>query len=586
MCDNVSKTSSVISGQLRPSSDSIDSTESSGSFDAGGKTLTVKRANVPKNFFGDELPSNLDKIRQKRHPEPERRLAGRVKPGVSAGTKAKAVGGALLMAGAGAAIGAAVGSVIPLAGTIVGAIVGGASGGVLGSIGAGAKLAGESEDLLDTTRGNRGLARRVQRNARWSWARALTPGRLARGVAQLLPLSGHSYNPISMAATGVAGVGRGKIHPVEVPISDPGRSGTRQDARDNLRYAVAMQMGYSNFSTPKAMELRNPTQLIYRYNKDAAKKLPETAHIQEIFGADGPHPKEDAPVWDYVNLVPPRSSPLNYQPNEKEAKAYAIFEGLPENLKASLQENFGRFKDPHTGNHMRLLYDAANNEVVIAHSGSADPFGRRDEMGATQWRGNLANYSGGVPPSVKQSIAVGKAVRDAVAQHNEDSKHHPDFKPIGVTSVGHSRGGLMAQAEALANGGRAVCANSEPLGVGVRQHVGMLYSQDKPVGTEIVQLSTRGDFITDAEHSAVAKTGKGAAALAESIGGWGVPANAGSFVRFQGDPDHAAHPEFFHQLAFSAARPADVVQPHEDYYLDRSTGQIAPGALARNDEDD
>ena len=506
----------------------------------------------------------------------------------------KAAVGSLGVTGSGAAVGAVLGTfVFPGVGTAVGAAVGGAIGAGVSAIESLFYAADAKTDWLDS-RGNRFIDR-FQRNARWTPLRMLRPSSLAKGLLRLVPLSSRSrLNPVAIAATGTVRTGRSVLEatglqqakPVQVPLHDPGRRGTPADARAYLRYATAMSMAYSDSPNNfHASSYANPGQLLQTLNDD-------------IHGDDNSNPKPDQKDKKYLiagkfdnksyqedienyktsreidnlrdALVDKNSTPDTVRPDvprwnyntlgtgARNSVERQIFQRLPDSLQQSLQKGRGVFRDTRTGNNIMMMFDTVNNEVVIAHSGSGQYSLSlsKGEIGRSQWHGNIANYAGRVPPSVEQSIAVGKAVRDAVSQYCLDNNIDP---PITVTSVGHSRGGLMAQAEALANGGKAVVANAEPMGMGVRQRVGMLYSQDKPVDTEIVQISNKNDFLTD-QHL----VNRGARLL-ETVTGIGMPANAGHFIRFDGDSEIAGHPGFLAHLAHDAVHEPDEVRPHAGY---------------------
>ena len=158
----------------------------------------------------------------------------------------------------------------------------------------------------------------------------------------------------------------------------------------------------------------------------------------------------------------------------------------------------GEFKDKWTGNHITLNYDSLNREVIVAFNGTEDD---------TTFNSNIGNYLGQVPPSVKQACKVGAAVRDSVRRYNERMQGELGFKSIKVVSVGHSRGGMMAQAEAIRNGGRAVTMNPEPLGFAVRAYVGVHDSSKVKPKTEITNLSVNDEWLSG--KSGMRKVGRG-----------------------------------------------------------------------------
>ncbi|WP_298773141.1 hypothetical protein [uncultured Shewanella sp.] len=140
-----------------------------------------------------------------------------------------------------------------------------------------------------------------------------------------------------------------------------------------------------------------------------------------------------------------------------------------------------------------------------------------------QTASNTANWFGGVPPSIKQAVALGNILKNIVNHYNKSSE-----QPIKLSHVGHSRGGLMAQAAALKTETKAVCSNSEQMGKGVQKYVGMHYNYLKSKETEIIQLNHKHDTLS---------TQYGLRLLGQAtkqLLGWDVPLNAGKTYRLAG----------------------------------------------------
>ncbi|MEO1018824.1 MAG: hypothetical protein AAFY56_14195, partial [Pseudomonadota bacterium] len=174
-----------------------------------------------------------------------------------------------------------------------------------------------------------------------------------------------------------------------------------------------------------------------------------------------------------------------------------IFDRLPQSLQDSLQRGNGVFRDQDTGNNVRLLYDRANNEVVMSFNGTSGGLhnavaGNKGIVRA-QNRTNVSNYMGGTPPSVKQAVAIGKAVRGAVDDYNQTQ---PPTQKLDVVSTGHSRGGLLATVEAVKNHGKAVTFNPEPMGAGVRDYCDLYSSNVVHEDVDVTNYSVKNEYVS------------------------------------------------------------------------------------------
>lgn len=462
--------------------------------------------------------------------------------GTAAGTAVGAVvaGVALTTLAAGAIV-ATGGLIIPI-GAAVGLLVGAAVGAAHG--GASARRA--KADYLDTRQQGT-----VQRASKYGWLRMLMPKQLGRRVwRSIKPASrsvvGRLWNFTTKKCKG------GK----KLKMEDRGRNARPSEARRDLRYAVASDVAYSmsapgpedgrfdnnasaekfkasqqtgkanskflapgdaltdnqitellakhapnyppdpnNATTPK--KRKELTKELKAYNKDQRAydreryaELHKSAIRNQATAAvtnAAFEKNEGVKPWEFKTIGP------NAKPGSEE---HEIFKRLPESLQQSLTDGQGVFRDPDTGNNVRIMYDKANDEVVIAYNGTGggDPAfwghgGTPSER--AQNRTNLSNLAGGTPPSVKQAVAIGKAVREAVQKHNDHNQAN-----INVVSTGHSRGGLLATVDAIKNRGKAVTFNPEALGAGVRDYCGIYTNNRVPEDVDITVYSTRNEHVS------------------------------------------------------------------------------------------
>ena len=185
--------------------------------------------------------------------------------------------------------------------------------------------------------------------------------------------------------------------------------------------------------------------------------------------------------------------------------------------------------DHSTGSRIALLMDESdpqNPELIMAHQGSTgDPsasvlFGgkflkehgemtdeertRRQQENSNMrtWLDNRPNYAGNIPASAYQAVATCKKIREYVAEENAKAlSTNPNAPQIKIKSVGHSRGGMLAQVEAGANGGHAICGNSEGIGRKMRRLAGLFKLGKKMnADTQIEHLMVKGDGFSNSKH--------------------------------------------------------------------------------------
>jgi hypothetical protein len=522
---------------------SLSSTDRRRNDEVGRRLLVPHQSSTPPQPRPDARPkaprslANRAVVNQqpKKHTYPKSKALVGVVAGGAAGaaTGALAAGGVAGLTALGAAvsgglIGAAVGSTVPIVGTVIGAAVGVALG-----IAWGIRAKARQADMLDTK--TRSWARTCQRHPAFAWARALDPVKLLKGIGRKIPLVSGRRAAAVRAGTQF----RNCCQPIDasrqVKWEERGQDATADDAKGALRYAVAAQMSYlteNNFNRKNMGSSQNYEDFTL-ISKNFWQEIPPnsikgqrrvTARFQSMQSAYAD------------NMTHRQGQGWNFQPIGRYATAdggigRAIFNKLPDSLRRSVDAD-GSFHDPHTGNRIMLHYDVTNNEVVMAFSGTGSS---HKYTSLNQDLGNIANYLGGVPPSLEQAVAVGKAVRDAVAEYNGANPHQ---QPIGVVSTGHSRGGLQATVEAIKNGGKAETFNPEAMGGGVREYCGILRSDRLPPGVEITNHSVVDDF---ASGSAV---GSGIGNAWETVTGLPAPFIPGRrLVYAKGKGAPGSHPD-------------------------------------------
>ncbi|WP_299491292.1 hypothetical protein [uncultured Shewanella sp.] len=344
-----------------------------------------------------------------------------------------------------------------------------------------------------------------KKNAKWSLIRSLcTPKGIGRSMRAIIPCP-MVKKAISACTVKVCDMKRAShdgILPspkfVSIPmggwekLSPKPQIGDKALAKDYLRYAAAMDY----VGKPKNYQAVS-----------SSRALSSDVIDQSSQG------------WQYkaVNQLNLSRSPIISR----------FFSALPEAVRNGLDDS-GTFKDKRTGNVISLLFDEKRNELVVCHGGTACGFDGANgkKLLQSQVIGNMSNWCGAIPPSVEQAIAFGKVVKHTVEKMNKGLLEKSHLK---MTHVGHSRGGLMAQASALANECKGVCSNAEPMGAGVQRLVGMAYNQIKPQGTEVIQFNHRHDSLST--HSYMKGFGQG---VIKHTLGWNVPLNAGETFRMAG----------------------------------------------------
>ena len=428
-------------------------------------------------------------------------------------------------------IGAAAGSAVPVVGTIVGAGVGLLVGALVGHVYGRASAETANADYLDTRPNAPG--NRLQRSSHWALQRATMPENLGkRGLRLAKPARRWWVWRICI-----------NLKRLCVSISDDkqllewearGHNATVEEAADDLRYAVASEMAYTSKTREKD---DNRFQRMHTF--DAYKQ--SVKDFIDMYGACSEDPKDvtqetlktlvaiprrkdsdyeeyskckDDNEWRKLKYAEDHNEWLRYGdgyrtilkalsnesvtkwdfrtigPDAEEGSVeHQIYKALPKDLRRSLRKDRDVFRDPFTGTSARLVYDRANNDVVICYNAS----GGNNDLEAEQDMGSAANYLNEPLPSASQAKSLGKAVRDAVS---EVDFNQPANQKIKVVSTGHCRGGLLANKDAEANVGTSITFNPAPEGGALRDEDGLYSSEVVPKGVNIKNYSVRNDLIS------------------------------------------------------------------------------------------
>ena len=431
-------------------------------------------------------------------------------------------------------IGAAAGSAVPVVGTIVGASVGLLVGALVGHIYGRASAETANADYLNTDPDAPG--NRLQRSQNWALQRATMPENLGkRGLRLAKPARRWWVWRICI-----------NLKRLCVSISDDkkalewearGRNAVAGEARNDLRYTVAAEMSYTHKDGTEAENrhfeethstaayLAKAREADKKYGKmfDKIQKRPKEISEKELEDMIPlPRPKDpefldflrfsDKPnKWrrqKYAHLY--KESLIHHPRNVVRIKALSdnrvrkwdfqmigpdakdgsvakqVYEALPGNVQKSLSDNGGLFRDHLTGTNARLIYDRANNEVIISYNAA----GGNKDFDAAQAAGTAGNYANEQLPSIRQAELLGRVVREAVASVN--NRQHLN-RQITVVCTGHCRGGLMAAKDVQANGGIAITFNPEPEGGGLRDASGLYSSEVVSKEVNILNYSVRND---------------------------------------------------------------------------------------------
>ena len=431
----------------------------------------------------------------------------------------------------GGLIGAAAGSAVPVVGTIVGAGVGLLVGALVGYLSGRASAGTANADYLNTDPEN--FDNKLQRSQKWAFARATMPENLGKRGLRPLKLKRRFF--VTRIAL--------NLKRLCVSISDDkkllewearGRNALAEEARNDLRYAVAAEMSYTdqNIETDNQHFEETCSTAVYlakaRAVVDSYKGIGKNPHfisdeeLENLFPIPDVNDPEykvfqkygDPILWrkrKYIYLYVERRKRLprsmlrvNALSDERVKKwdfkmiapgaqkhsvERAIYKALPSEVKDTLRRYSGLFRDFTTGTNARLLYDRVNNEVIISYNAG----GGLDDFAAEQNGGAVGNYVGNEVQCIPQARVLGRAVRDAVDSVNAG---RPENQRIKLVCTGHCRGGLLAAKDVQHNHGTAITFNPLPEGASTRDESGLLCNEVVSKDVNIMNYSVRNDPIS------------------------------------------------------------------------------------------
>lgn len=222
-------------------------------------------------------------------------------------------------------------------------------------------------------------------------------------------------------------------------------------------------------------------------------------------------------------------------PEEKKHHLAAL-EGKFRELGFSV-DNRGNYYNTETGNMFNLVYDSERNEILICFMGLGNSEAldidqeTKNKMLSNTTGSIAADWLGGIPKATMEAIKIGKILKEIAAD--------AELTPV---LVGHSHGGGMAQAGALANGIKGISFNSRPLGAGVRRYIGQ--SKVAKNAKNLTTFSGKGDWLTG---TTVINT---LAVLFERLTGIPVPRSVGTSYKL---PELADQNSFINHVYFYEA---------------------------------
>ncbi len=180
---------------------------------------------------------------------------------------------------------------------------------------------------------------------------------------------------------------------------------------------------------------------------------------------------------------------------------------IPENHKKILNEKIlpkfaelgfkcdaqGNYYDTKTGTIFNLVYNQDKKEIVLffqgmGHHENLKPYGNvkdiKEKVGAECFKAAGADWSGGIPPSSRQAIEIGRILKDATDK--------TDMTPV---VSGHSHGGGLAQIAAASYGHKAVVFNSRPIGASTLRYMRHFFSVTENA-EKITIFSGKGDWLS------------------------------------------------------------------------------------------
>lgn len=165
----------------------------------------------------------------------------------------------------------------------------------------------------------------------------------------------------------------------------------------------------------------------------------------------------------------------------------------------------GNFYHLETGTIFNLVYDIEKKEINVCFMGLDNAelvtISKKQQasLNSVARKATIASALGSVPKAVTQAMAVGQMVKALVAGSQ--------IKPV---MVGHSHGGELAQAAAIANGIKGVVFNAAPLGKGTKKAIDAQIGKKnrQAFSQQVTAFSVKGDWLTDGSINALCRFGR------------------------------------------------------------------------------
>lgn len=248
-------------------------------------------------------------------------------------------------------------------------------------------------------------------------------------------------------------------------------------------------MRYEDLSKPDKRELRetilrdNLSYAAYMYGGAKKRDLEETRDAMQF-------------TVDVVNnnVLYWKAKPID------DAKNQVLLNIAKGCLEMGFQvDEAGNFYHLETGTIFNLVYDLKKQEVAICFMGLGNairlsvPEDQQKKINSAALKATISNSVGHVPQAISQAMRIGRLMKNKIAETG--------IQPV---MVGHSHGGVLAQAAAIANGLKGVVFNPEPVGIGTKAAI------DKRIGVEkrkafakrVTAFSVKGDWLSDGKINA------------------------------------------------------------------------------------
>lgn len=246
---------------------------------------------------------------------------------------------------------------------------------------------------------------------------------------------------------------------------------------------------YTNLSSEKHREL----------GKELAQQNMRYAGYMYDFNIENRRANRNFPEWKGETVS---SNALKGEgiPDELKEKFRALIEDKIKGEMGFKEDAQGKFYNTETGTIFTIVYDTTDKqhpEIIfcfegLGNEGNLCPISKekqkemeehKDQVGKESVKGAVADYFGGIPPSARQAMDLGKMLSTFGEENN-----------ITPVVVGHSHGGGLAQCAAAANGIKGVVFNSRPMGAGVRRYIGQKKIREN--SENIIAFSGKGDFLS------------------------------------------------------------------------------------------